>query len=241
MSALKVKTGDSVLTRDLVWCECGRGLSISGAWLYCPSCGGELDQDSYHAAVDQAKTNGASRFYRDPEMVEELVALKKSMDLSQLTYAQMSDSIRKIRDEVQERNFVDVNSYTPYLDEAIAALLEMSATEIWNQTSKPGPPEPAPSQHLVAIDDESRLTEAKRRLRDPLLAQVCAELYGIVDLAMQCGESLINAFGVVVCQRIGYLLYRDSKLERPEEDYLEHIATEANFADNIPETEHSIS
>jgi hypothetical protein len=67
-----VKIGDSTFTRDLVWHECGRGLSLSGKWLYCPSCGLAIDQESYRLAVEQAHRNGASKYYRDPEMVEEL-------------------------------------------------------------------------------------------------------------------------------------------------------------------------
>ena len=50
--------GTSALTRDLVWCECGRGLSLSGKWIFCPSCGRPIDQESYSSAVDQAKLNG---------------------------------------------------------------------------------------------------------------------------------------------------------------------------------------
>lgn len=50
----KVVIGKSVLTRDLVWCECGRGLSLTGKWIYCPTCGREIDQASYDVALQQA-------------------------------------------------------------------------------------------------------------------------------------------------------------------------------------------
>lgn len=70
------RIGDSVLTRDLVWCECGRGLSLTGKWLYCPNCGGPIDQDSYHASVALAKGNGA-RLYRDTELVEQLAEAQR--------------------------------------------------------------------------------------------------------------------------------------------------------------------
>lgn len=63
----KVSVGTSVLTRDLVWCECGRGLSLSGKWIYCPKCGHPIDQESYHSAVEEAKSNAASLFYIDSE------------------------------------------------------------------------------------------------------------------------------------------------------------------------------
>lgn len=66
----KVRVGDSCLTRDLVWCECGRGLSLHGTWLYCPKCGGALDQESYCSAVATARANGASLFYRDADAIE---------------------------------------------------------------------------------------------------------------------------------------------------------------------------
>lgn len=62
----KVRVGTSVLTRDLVWCECGRGLSLSGKWNYCPSCGRKIDQASYQQAIEEAFRNGA-RLYRDPD------------------------------------------------------------------------------------------------------------------------------------------------------------------------------
>jgi hypothetical protein len=67
----KVSIGTSVLTRDLVWCKCGRGLSLSGKWLFCPNCGNPIDQESYANAVEEAKANGASHFYKDPELVEQ--------------------------------------------------------------------------------------------------------------------------------------------------------------------------
>ena len=71
----RVRVGDSVLTRHLVWCECGCGLSLSGKWLYCPSCATLIDQGSYRSAIDQAKLNRASIFYIDPELAEQLVKL----------------------------------------------------------------------------------------------------------------------------------------------------------------------
>lgn len=74
---MKVRVGDSALTRDLVWCECGRGLSLSGKWLYCPSCGERIDQESYHSAVEQAKLNGATS-YIDPEMVKKLLTSERA-------------------------------------------------------------------------------------------------------------------------------------------------------------------
>jgi hypothetical protein len=76
----KVRIGESILTRDLVWCcECGRGLSLSGKWLYCPNCGTPIDQESYFVAVEQAKVNGASHFYRDPESHEHLDRIRAAM------------------------------------------------------------------------------------------------------------------------------------------------------------------
>lgn len=74
-SAAKISVGTSCLSKDLVWCECGRGLSLSGKWAHCPNCGKSIDQESYASAVAQAKVNGASHFYRDPEGVEQIQAL----------------------------------------------------------------------------------------------------------------------------------------------------------------------
>lgn len=51
---VKPRTGTGALTRDLVWCECGRGLSATGIWAYCPRCGRLIDQEAYRAACDEA-------------------------------------------------------------------------------------------------------------------------------------------------------------------------------------------
>lgn len=61
-TAAIVTIGTSCLTRDLVWCECGRGLSLSGKWRFCPSCGRELEQQSYEIAVGKALRNGANLY-----------------------------------------------------------------------------------------------------------------------------------------------------------------------------------
>ena len=55
---------------------CGRGLSLSGKWIYCPKCGGFIDQDSYASAVEQAKSNGAI-LYLDSEAVEDAIKMLK--------------------------------------------------------------------------------------------------------------------------------------------------------------------
>lgn len=52
---VKVHVGTSALSRDLVWCECGRGLSTRGFWHFCPRCGGKIDQDSYRSSCEQAE------------------------------------------------------------------------------------------------------------------------------------------------------------------------------------------
>lgn len=61
--------------------------------------------------------------------------------LSDLTYRQMADIISSIRAEVQERNPIGVNFYTPIIHEAANALREISAGEILNPTSECGPKE----------------------------------------------------------------------------------------------------
>lgn len=74
---VSVKIGTSVLTRDLVWCECGRGLSRNGKWSYCPSCGGAIDQDSYAAACELAIANGANiHTYQDSDLVNEMEGIR---------------------------------------------------------------------------------------------------------------------------------------------------------------------
>ena len=71
-----VRVGDSVLTRDLVWCECGRGLSRTGRWLFCPSCGSRIDQGSYAAACLEAEANGRMHFsYHDADMINQIVQM----------------------------------------------------------------------------------------------------------------------------------------------------------------------
>lgn len=77
---VRVRIGASVLTRDLVWCDCGRGLSLFGKWLYCPSCGGSIDQGSYASAVEQAIANGAC-LYQDPESVALNTELRRRIHL----------------------------------------------------------------------------------------------------------------------------------------------------------------
>lgn len=52
--SVKPHTGTRLLTRDLVWCECGRGLSTAGVWTYCPRCGHPIDQEAYQGACEAA-------------------------------------------------------------------------------------------------------------------------------------------------------------------------------------------
>lgn len=63
------------------------------------------------------------------------------MKLDQLTYREMADLIRSIRGEVKRRNPIFVNAYTPHLDNAVAALEEISGGEARNFTSESGPRE----------------------------------------------------------------------------------------------------
>lgn len=60
---VSVTTGTSCLTRDLVWCACGRGISRSGNWNHCPQCGGKIDQESYRRACAEAIANGGHIFH----------------------------------------------------------------------------------------------------------------------------------------------------------------------------------
>lgn len=62
-----VHAGDSALTRDLVWCGCGRGLSLTGKWVFCPTCGRQIDQESYHSACGEALKNGAVLYRAETE------------------------------------------------------------------------------------------------------------------------------------------------------------------------------
>ena len=64
------------------------------------------------------------------------------MQLNQLTYRQMADLVRSVRTEVKKRNPIFVNVYTQSLDEAVAALEEISGGEARNFTSESGPREP---------------------------------------------------------------------------------------------------
>jgi hypothetical protein len=76
---VQVHVGDSVLTQDLVWCECGRGISVNGKWLFCPFCGGEIDQSTYEQAAALAIARGCNR-YRDMTDAEENIRLKTEID-----------------------------------------------------------------------------------------------------------------------------------------------------------------
>ena len=63
------------------------------------------------------------------------------LDCSQLTYQQMADVVRSIRNEVKERNPIFVNAYVQPIDAAIASLEEISGGEVDNFTSESGPKE----------------------------------------------------------------------------------------------------
>jgi hypothetical protein len=74
-----VHVGDSALTNDLVWCECGRGISVNGKWVYCPNCGGKIDQSSYEQASALAIHRGCNR-YRDTTDAEENIRLRAELE-----------------------------------------------------------------------------------------------------------------------------------------------------------------
>lgn len=76
----KVHIGTSCLTKDLVWCDCGRGLTLTGKWLFCPECGAEIDQASYLEAIKEAKLNGAE-LYRNMDADKAMVALENVREL----------------------------------------------------------------------------------------------------------------------------------------------------------------
>ena len=63
------------------------------------------------------------------------------LDCSQLTYQQMADVARSIRDEVKERNPIFVNVYVQPIEAAINSLEEISGGEVGNPTSESGPTE----------------------------------------------------------------------------------------------------
>lgn len=65
------------------------------------------------------------------------------LDCTQLTYQQMADVVRSIRNEVKERNPIFVNIYLQPINEAINALEEISGGEVDNPTSESGPVEVA--------------------------------------------------------------------------------------------------
>lgn len=71
--AVKLHNGEGVLSKDLIWCECGRGISLTGKWRYCPHCGGPIDEQSYEAACDLAIQNGAL-LYRNMDQDKEIRA-----------------------------------------------------------------------------------------------------------------------------------------------------------------------
>ncbi len=75
---VKVHVGNCTLSRDLVWCECGRGLSVTGKWAFCPRCGHPIDQESYAAASEAAQKHAAwPGQYATP--AEEIEALRAQL------------------------------------------------------------------------------------------------------------------------------------------------------------------
>lgn len=83
-TVIKVTIGKSALTRDLVWCECGRGLSRNGKWEFCPKCGSRIDQESYALACTEAERNGAAHFtHQDADLINENLELCRSLQAAQ--------------------------------------------------------------------------------------------------------------------------------------------------------------
>jgi hypothetical protein len=66
------------------------------------------------------------------------------LNVRRMTYAQMAQAVRDIREEVKHRNSIGVNMYTQYLDFAVFALQEISRGEQRNFTSECGPRESKP-------------------------------------------------------------------------------------------------
>ena len=77
------------LTRDLVWCECGRGLSLRGVWFFCPTCGRKIDQRSYREAIEEAVNNGAKPFVDGDD-----AALLQRAEKSEAACAEMQSTLR---------------------------------------------------------------------------------------------------------------------------------------------------
>lgn len=92
-----IRVGTSVLTRDLVWCECGRGISRNGFWNFCPKCGCEIDQDSYRAACGVAIANAATT-YLGPE--QQLEIAREELTAANETIGQLRKALNtpEIRD-----------------------------------------------------------------------------------------------------------------------------------------------
>lgn len=91
---VNVKVGESTLSRDLVWCECGRGLSRRGFWFYCPRCGGKINQDSYREACEKALKADAMRgLMTDNERIEVI----RDRLLETLKYMESTDDSMKAR------------------------------------------------------------------------------------------------------------------------------------------------
>ena len=77
-------------------------------------------------------------------------------DCTQLTYQQMADIVRSIRNEVKERNPIFVNAYIQPLGEAINALEEISEGEVDN-----------PPRHKLGLPPASRgMADIVRAIRN---------------------------------------------------------------------------
>lgn len=71
--------------------------SGGGIWIYCPSCGAPIDQESYAAAVEQARINGAV-LYRNVETVEQQAALEQGVTT-------LREALEATRDALSKRGW----------------------------------------------------------------------------------------------------------------------------------------
>lgn len=108
---VKVKIGAGALTRDLVWCECGRGISAVGNWAHCPMCGGKIDQESYENESRKALGN-EMYLYHDADLINQIAEQQAELE-----------ALRKDRETADALVKFIRSIFGPKYDTAIAGMI----------------------------------------------------------------------------------------------------------------------
>ncbi|HVN82277.1 MAG TPA: hypothetical protein VMW38_25050 [Terriglobia bacterium] len=100
-AVVKIGIGSGALTKDLVWCECGRGISLQGRWVFCPNCGGKIDQGSYAEAIKAAVKNGAKE-YIDADIANNLADLHEQLEIVKNDKDNLEVEVKDMRERAEK-------------------------------------------------------------------------------------------------------------------------------------------